>query len=85
MVGITLSVRTGKQELFVPERSAEEAIERLEKHALRYPETREEILSALNSYAYKFRGTAGGKAARMSIKRIAAVAMLEVLSGKEEG
>jgi hypothetical protein len=54
-------------------------IKQLEKRALNAPEEREMVLSILNDYTYKFRGTSKAKAARMAITRITAVTMLETL------
>lgn len=57
----------------------EVAIKQLEKRALNAPEERDKVVSILNDYTYKFKGTSKAKAARLAIRRIAAVTMLETL------
>ncbi len=55
----------------------------LERKAIESPESREMIVSLLNNYAYRYRGTGRGKAARSAVKRITVISMLEILSEEE--
>ena len=58
---------------------SEHEIKRLEKRAMDLPEDRDRVVSILNDYAYRFKGTTKAKAARLAIRRIVAVTMLETL------
>lgn len=55
----------------------------LERMAVRSPASRDEIVAALNDYAYRCRGTGPGRAARHAVKRIGVITMLEILSTQE--
>lgn len=71
--------------LSVFKEASQEDVASLEKIAIRLPETREEIVAALNNYAHRCNGTRSARAAKHAVKRLGVITMLEILSAQEQG
>jgi hypothetical protein len=66
------------------QRDMELGVEELEERAIRNPERRDEILSTLNVYTFRYKGESRGREARRAIKKISVITMLEMLHDEPE-